>query len=485
MIILYAILGLIVLLLAVMTVRALRFKPEPIQNTEPIKVSVDTEAAIKHLSEAIQFKTISRPDPNDVEWEEFDKFAEYLKVTYPTVTEKLTREVVADHSLLYHWKGTGDDKPLALLSHMDVVPVMPGTEDDWDHDAFSGHVDDTYIWGRGTVDMKNQLIAVMEAIETLLKEGFTPSRDIYLCFGHNEEVVGSTGGGAQAIAELLKSRGVELGCVLDEGGAIHPGSMFNIDGNIGVVGIGEKGYADIKMTVKTTGGHASQPPRNSGLVQVCDAVCKLEKNLFKPRMTRTIRDMLETLGPHMGFGMRLMLANLWITSPLIKMVFTKKTTTNAMVRTTTAPTMAEGSPAGNVLPQTANVSVNYRVLQGEPIEDVMDHIRKVTKNDKIELELLRGKEPSGISPLKTPEFDLVKKTIQQIYGAIPVSPYLMLGGTDSCFFEIITDKIYCIMPFELSNEDLKGMHGTNEKIQKHKMEKGVAFFITFVKGYCG
>ncbi len=201
-------------------------------------------------------------------------------------------------------------------------------------------------------------------------------------------------------------------------------------------------------------------------------------------MTYTIRALLETLGPYMNFGMRFMLANLWITTPLVKMVFSKGVTTNAMVRTTTAPTMAEGSPAGNVLPQTANVSVNYRILQGETLQDVMDHIKKVTKNDNIELEILRGKEPSGISPLDTPEFDLVKKTIQKVYGPIPVSPYLMLGGTDSCFFEIVTDRIYCIMPFELSEEDLKGMHGTNERIHKDKLAKGIAFFITFVKNYC-
>jgi carboxypeptidase PM20D1 len=367
---------------------------------------------------------------------------------------------------------------------MDVVPVMPGTEDDWEHDAFSGHVDDEFVWGRGTLDMKDQLVCVLESVETLLEKGIAPKRTVYLCFGHNEEVVGSSGGGAQAIAQTLYKRGVRLSAVIDEGGAVVPGSTFGIDGDIAMVGVCEKGYADIKITAKHEGGHASQPPRNNGLVQVCDAVVKLEKNQFKKKLIDPVAMTFTELGKYMKFGMKVVIANLWLTKPLLLHVLSKSKLTNAMIRTTIAPTMAEGSPAGNVLPQTANISVNFRVLQGERIQDVLDHIRKVAKNDNLELEVLRGKEPSAISPMEGREFDLLKSATRKVHGDIPIAPYLMIGGTDSCFFECVSDNIYCISPCRLETDDLARIHGTNERIAKAQLEKGVRFFVEIIMDFC-
>ena len=480
------ILAWVVVVALFMILKAASMKPEEIKSGRLHDVEIDGERAAKNLSEAIKCKTISRPDPDDVDWSEFEKLVKYIEKAYPLIHKKLQKEVIAEHSLLYTWKGSDEGlKPVALLAHMDVVPVMPGTEGDWEHDAFSGHNDGTFLWGRGTLDMKHQLISILEAVETLLEKGTEPKRTVYLCFGHNEEVVGSSGGGAQAIAETLKERGVALGAVIDEGGAIVPGSTFGIEGDIAMVGICEKGYADIKMTVRHGGGHASQPPRNSGLVQVCDAVVKLEKKQFKKRLIKPVESMFLELGKYMKFGMKFILANLWIFKPLFLAVLSKAQLTNAMVRTTTAPTMAEGSPAGNVLPQSANISVNFRMLQGETTSDVMNHIKKVSKNENIELEVLRGKEPSAISPIDNDEFALIKSVTRKVHGNIPVAPYLMVGGTDSCYFECVTDNIYCICPFKLETKDLSRIHGTNERIELAQIENGVRFFAEVVLDYCG
>ncbi|MCK5129764.1 MAG: M20 family peptidase [Clostridiales bacterium] len=446
---------------------------------------VDIDKAIKNLSEMIQCKTISNPNPDLVDWKEFDKLRKYIQKSYPLVHKHLRREVIAQYSLMYTWQGTDESlEPLALLAHQDVVPVMPGTEGDWEQDAFSGRIDEQFVWGRGTLDMKHQLVCILESIETMLEKNIIPKRTVYLCFGHNEEVVGSSGGGAQEIAQTLLNRGVRLGCVIDEGGAVVDGKTFGIDGDIAMVGVCEKGYADIKITAHHDGGHASQPPKNNGLVQVCDAIVKLEKNQFKKRLIKPVEETFLELGKHMGFGMQFVLANLWLTKPLLLMVLSKSRLTNAMIRTTIAPTMAEGSPAGNVLPQTANISVNFRVLQGEKIEDVMNHIKKTSKNKNLELELLRGKEPSAISPMQGYEIDIIKITTRQLYGNIPIAPYLMVGGTDSCYFECVTDNIYCISPFKLETSDLKRIHGTNEKILKSQIENGVKFFIQLINNYC-
>ena len=476
----------IVVLLVFMLIKAASMKPGEMKKGELHDIKIDKDRTVASLSEAIKCKTISRPNPDDVDWAEFEKLGSHIEKAYPLVHKKLKKEVIAGHSFLYTWQGSDESlKPAALLAHMDVVPVMTGTEGDWEHDAFGGHVDDKFIWGRGTLDMKNQLISILEAVETLLEQNVAPKRTVYLCFGHNEEVVGSVGGGAQAIAKTLLDRGVRLGLVIDEGGAIVPGSTFGIEGDIGMVGVCEKGYADIKMTVRHEGGHASQPPRNSGMVQVCKAVLALESRQFKKRLIKPVEATFTELGKYMGFGMKFVLANLWITKPLLLAVFAKNKLTNAMIRTTIAPTMAEGSPAGNVLPQAANISVNFRVLQGEKIKDVLAHIKKAAKNDSLELEVLRGKEPSAISPMDNAEFGLIKSVTRKVHGEIPIAPYLMVGGTDSCYYECVTDNIYCIGPFRLDTKDLSRIHGTNERMEIGQLEKGIRFFAEIILDYCG
>ena len=482
---LYIVLAWVVVVLLFMVLKAVSMKPVEIKKGLLHDTEVDTDRAAANLSEAIKCKTVSRPNPEDVDWAEFEKLNRYIEKAYPLVHKMLKREVIAGHSLLYTWEGADKSlKPAALLAHMDVVPVMPGTEGDWEHDAFSGHVDSEFVWGRGALDMKHQLISILEAVETLLKQNITPKRTVYLCFGHNEEVVGSVGGGAQAIAQTLLDRGVRLGVVIDEGGAVVPGSTFGIKGDIGMVGVCEKGYADIKITARHEGGHASQPPKNNSLVQVCDAVVKLEKKQFKKRLVKPVEATFTELGKYMGFGMKLILANLWLTKPLLLAVLSKGKLTNAMIRTTTAPTMAEGSPAGNVLPQSANITINFRVLQGEKINDVLQHITKVAKNENLEAEVLRGKEPSAVSPMDNSEFELIKSATRKIHGEIPIAPYLMVGGTDSCYYECVTDNIYCISPFRMDTKDLSRIHGTNERVAIKQIENGVRFFAEIILDYC-
>ena len=475
----------VALLILIMLIRTLVFRPKDNVQEQKAEIELTSDKIAEHLSGAIKIKTVSTPDPDKTDWKEFEKFREYLIKTYPKIHETMEREVISEHSLLYKWEGTDKNKkPLALLSHMDVVPVMPGTEGDWTQGAFSGHVDEKYVWGRGTQDMKGHLIAVCEAVEQLIGQGYKPECDIYLCFGHNEEVVGSVGGGAQAIANTLKDRGIELGMVIDEGGAVVPGTMFNIKGSdLAVIGIAEKGYADIKVTCKKKGGHSSQPPKDNGLVDLAKIIVRLNKKQRKQRFTYTVKHLFDNTGRYMNFMMRFMLSNLWITKPLVLKALSNSPTTNALTRTTVTPTMAEGSPAGNVLPQTANVNINSRVLQGEKIKDVENHIKKCAKSIDIEMELLRGKEPSGVSKIDCTEYEIVKKTVKQIHGNIPVTPYLMVGGTDSCFYENICSNIFRVGPFVMTHDALGSIHGTNEKILIETLENGVRFYIQLINNY--
>ena len=424
------ILAVIAALIIITAIKASLYKQEKPQVTPMPEERVDEERVQRHLSQAIAIKTISNPDNSKVDWGEFEKFHDFLEKEYPLTHKTLKREKISQAALLYTWQGTNPDLDgIALLSHQDVVPISAGTENDWEHPAFEGYNDGEFIWGRGALDMKNHLICVMEAVETLLEEGYTPERTVYLCFGHNEEIVAGANNGAHDIMKTLKSRGIRLDSTLDEGGAIIPANVKGIlQGNLAGVGIAEKGYADFKVTVKAKGGHSSQPPVHTAAGEIADVVKDLENHKF-----------------------------------------------------TTACTMLEASPAANVLPQNASVTINFRQLPGTTLKDTEEHIRKVVKNKNIKIELLKGKEASKVSPTDTKAFKTIEKLAHQISNDNIVAPFLVMGGTDSYHYEEITDNLYRFAPFTVDASLMLTTHSTNERIPIAQLKNGVTFFKRYIK----
>lgn len=470
------ILGLVIILTALL-VRAALAKAKPMEPREPAPVDGDGKAVAARLSGAIKFKTIAFPEQEKIDGSKFIALHDYLKASYPNAAAKLKWETVKDYSLLLTWKGKGGGKPTALLAHMDVVPITPGTEADWTHEGFSGYFDGEYVWGRGTMDMKGHLIAVLEAVESMLKEGFQPQNDVYLCFGHNEEIVSAENSGARAMMEVFRQRGITLDMIIDEGGVVIPGKqLLGIPSLMAVIGTAEKGYMDVRLSCQQDGGHSSQPPKSTALGILSRAVTNLEENPARPRLIATVEGMLTTAGRYMGFGKRLIFANLWLFRPLLLKILTGKPLTNALVRTTCAATMASGSPAPNVLPQKAEVVVNMRILPGEDMEGALAWARDTIDDERVTVELIKGKNPSKESPVDTEGYRHVKATLESMYPGVLVTPYLMVGGTDSCMYEPVCEHIYRIAPFLVSNEDLKMMHGTNERISVANLLRGVEFF---------
>jgi carboxypeptidase PM20D1 len=450
---------------------------KPLEILEPTPVQGDEEGISNRLAGAIRYKTIAYADQDKIDGSQFLGLHEYLKVSYPTVAEKLKWEVVKDYSLLLTWKGQGGDKPAALLAHMDVVPVTPGTEADWTHEAFSGEFDGEYVWGRGTMDMKGHLITVLEAVEGLLKDGFQPQSDVYLCFGHNEELVSAPASGAKAIMELLKAREIKLDTIIDEGGVVIPGQdMLGIPGLLAVIGTAEKGYMDVSLTCAQDGGHSSQPPQTTALGILATALAKMEKNPMKPQLIGTVERMLTMAGRYMGFSKRMIFSNLWLFKPVLLKSLTAKPLTNALVRTTFAATMASGSTPANVLPQKAEIVANMRLLPGETMESALQKVTEVIGDDRVKVSLMKGKNPSAESSIHTDGYRLIKSTLEELYPGILVIPYLMVGGTDSCLYEPVCDNIYRIAPFMISNDEMKTIHGTNERISKMNLARGAEFF---------
>lgn len=481
--ILYAILIILAAFIVITLIRAAFYVPKK-NGYEPLpKENVDTERVAKHLSGAIQIPTVSYPDHDLVDWSQFEKFHKYLEDSYPLIHKTLTREKISKASLLYHWKGKNPDlDPIALLAHQDVVPISEGTLDNWTYPPFSGENDGEFIWGRGAMDMKNHLICVMEAVETLLEEGYVPERDVYLCFGHDEEVVASEHSGAKSIMNTLKDRGIHLDSVLDEGGAILPVNIKNIiNANLAGVGIAEKGYADFEISVKAKGGHSSQPPKHTALGELADVIKDLENHQFKSKLMPFVIDLFNQIGRRTSYPARIVTCNLWLLKPIVKLIMKNISGSASLVRTTTAVTMSQGSPAANVLPQVASVTVNFRMMPGTTTKDVEKHIRKVVKNKDIEVKVLKCKEASMFSPTDSKSFKVIDELCMRSDERNIVAPYLVMGGTDACFYEPICNNIYRFAPFHVNTKLLLCTHATNERCPVAVLDEGVSFFKRYIR----
>ena len=482
-----AALGVVGSLVAANMVRAAKFKPEKTESATLEKERVDVERYTKNLSDAIKIKTISNVDESKVDWAEFDKFHEFLKERYPLLHKTLTGETVGKASLLYKWEGKNPElDPIALLGHQDVVPISEGTEGDWEHEPFSGDIADGYVWGRGAVDMKNHLMGVMEAVETLIEDGFEPVRTVYVLLGHNEEVVASPDSGAKKMSSLLESRGVHLDAVLDEGGAILPIKVPGvIDKHLAGIGIAEKGYCDYRISVNAKGGHSSSPPNHTALGQLADVIKDIENNQFKSEVTPIVTAIIDKVGRNTSFPVRNVLCNYKLLKPVIKTVMTNIPAAASFVRTTTAVTMASGSPQANVLPQKASIAVNFRVMPGMTIADIKTHLQKVIKNKNVEIELIGGQEPSNVSPTDSRAFKAIESICQSMDKDSVVAPYLVMGGTDARNYQNICENVYRYSPFLLDTKLLMTTHGTNERIEISSFEDGLAFFKRYIKTLAG
>ncbi len=477
------ILILFALFMVITLIRAAFYKPKKIEAVKIRKTDIDENKVAEHLSKAIQFKTISKKRDEGVEWDEFYKFHKYLDETYPLVAKNTTKEVIDKASLLYCWKGKNPDlEPMALLSHQDVVPVSEGTEKDWEYDAFSGHIDGEFIWGRGALDMKNHLICVMEAVESLIAEGFVPERDVYLCFGHNEETVSTEFSGASEIVKTLEARGVHLDSVLDEGSALIKVKVNGlIDTYLAAVGTAEKGYVDMKITLHDKGGHTSAAPKHSGMAKLANAVQDLENHQFKSHWLPFLSELLGTAGRQATYLGRIVTCNLPLLTPLLKAVLTAIPQSASMVRTVTSVSMCEGSPAANVLPQRPSITVNFRPLPGDSIADVEAHVRKSIRYKDIDIEHFNGKEATRFSPTDSRAFKAIQSVEEGLHpDKVAVAPYLVMGGTDAYHYEKICDNVLRFAPFDVPLSLFLTTHATNERCPIKALEEAVIFFREYI-----
>lgn len=440
----------------------------------------DRNAMTGRLSEALRIRTISFEDPSQVDDEEFLKFHRFLERSFPEVHSELTREVVSGRSLLFTWQGETSEPAVLLLAHLDVVPIEPGTETRWTHPPFDGVVAGGSIWGRGAMDDKSSLIAILEAAERLSKTGFKPRRTICFAFGHDEELGGSSG--ATAIAALLESRGFRASFVLDEGGGIA--RVPGLTPPAALVGIAEKGTVSLELSVETDGGHSSAPPSQTTVGILSRAMARLQDRPLPAALSGPMRELFESIGAESTFPLRAVVANLWLFEPLLLRQLAAEPATNAMIRTTTAPTMIDGGVKQNVIPARARGVVNFRILPGDTTASVVEHVRRVVDDPRVRIEIVRPGsvvEPSPVSNTDDPAFATLQRAIRGDFPDAIVAPYLTIGATDARAYTGISRNIYRFVPLRLGNDAMRLMHGTNERVPVDEYIKMVGFYMHLMK----
>jgi carboxypeptidase PM20D1 len=475
-----SLLVLIVLLAAgVIGLRAIQFHSKQLAATHGYDFKLDERSFTKRLSQAVQYRTVSQ-EPSNGSFDEFLKFHKFLQESFPATHKTLTKEVVGDFSLLFTWKGQNEQlKPILLMGHMDVVPVDPPTENKWTYPPFSGEIADGYIWGRGTMDDKVSVIGILEAVEQLLALGFQPQRTVYLAFGHDEEIGGPNG--AVKIAALLDSRKVDLEYVLDEGGNITNGIIPGVAQPVALVGIAEKGYLSLELTVESSGGHSSIPPSDAAIGILSSAIYKLQTTPFPTRLTEPTLKLLEFIGPELPWMQRMALSNLWLFEPWVRKHLEKSPVGTAMIRTTQAPTIFEAGIKENVLPTKARSVVNFRLLPGDTIATVRSRVRKIIGDPQIEVTPLSVRmEPSPISDIESEAFGKLHSAIRQIEPTPLVAPALLVAATDSRHYSKLTKNIFRFLPISLGLEDTRRYHGTDERISIKDYERCVRFYATLM-----
>ena len=481
--------GLLLLVLAsIVIARTFLVSSKQVAPLPPSAGKIDSAKATRDLSGAIPFQTISweqggTPEQKKATQEAFAGFHSYLEKTFPPVYAKLQHETVGAYNLLFTWQGSNSSlKPMLLMGHQDVVPIEAGTEPKWTHPPFSGAIAEDMIWGRGTMDDKVTVVGVLEAVDALLAENFQPQRTVYLAFGQDEEIGGLQG--AELIGQLLKSRGVEIEFLQDEGGLITKGMVPGVSAPVAVIGTSEKGYLSLVLSVDTEGGHSSMPPKASSIGILSDAVHRIETHPMPPHIRGPVSQFLDYAAGSASFPLNAVFKNMWLFAPLVQRVLASSPDTNALLRTTAAPTIFRAGEKDNIMPSRAEAVVNFRILPGDTIASVTEHVREVVRDPRVKLKPISGEpptEPSKQSSPESPNFKRLQRTLTQIYPDAVSVPFVYIAASDTKHYASITRDVYRFLPILADTADLERIHGTNERIGVHNFAKAVQYYAELIR----
>ncbi len=480
LIVLYCVLGIVGALLLFMIARTFFVRPKK-KETERFLCAVDKEEAARILSGAVRVPTVTAYKEGD-DQTPFLQFHEYLEKSFPLIFARAEKTIINKYSLILKIKGKNPDlMPGCFLAHQDVVPAA---KEGWEVDPFSGEIKDGYVYGRGSQDMKSQMIASLLGLELLLREGKEPERTVYYCFGHDEEFTGKEG--AKFIVKYLLENNIRFEFVIDEGGTMIDGSMVGIKNRqVALIGTCEKGYADYLLTATRDGGHASSPKRKSSVDEIAEAVYDLARSPMKRTFSKPLKQMYRTLAPYMNPIYKFFMVNSdllgWFLRPVLGFI---NPILNATMRSTFAFTQLKGSDAPNVIPVKASAVVNVRINIGETRADVLKHMKKVV-GKRIEVsEMENTFDPSPVSLTDTETYATLVRSIEEVYENFVVAPYPFIAASDSKWYYSVSNGVYRFTPFVYGKDDQKRIHGLNERCKIDGLGRAVVFYRRLIENLC-
>lgn len=470
--------ALIVVFLAVVTVRTLRFTPKPQPQLSQEEVSFDRDAAVDALAQLVRCKTVSYNDHSQEDEGEFQKLISLLPNLYPNVMETCEFQQLPDRALLLRWPGKTPGDPAVMMAHYDVVPV---NEDAWDKPPFEAILEDGVLWGRGTLDTKVTFNGILSASNHLIAQGFRPEHDVYFAFSGGEEVNGL---GAPNIVAWFREQGIHPALVVDEGGAVVENVFPGVKVPCGLIGIAEKGMMNAQFRARSQGGHASAPKPHTP-VGVLSAACKrVEDHPFKAHIQGPAAQMFDTLGRYSTPLYRVIFANLWYFGWLLDLLAKKSGgEMNALLRTTVAFTQMQGSSARNVIPPEATMVANMRLNPSDSVSSALDYLKKTVADDSVEITALESFEPSPVSETGCEAWDKVAASVAETWRGCVVAPYLMVQCSDSRHYGPISNHVYRFSAMDLTAQERSTIHGNNERIRVETVAKAVEFYIRLL-GRC-
>lgn len=467
----------IVGLLCVIAFNTIRYTPTKAAYVETSVPQVDADIVAQKLSEAIQFRTVSHPVGTLGRPEAYQEFIDWLGGAFPNASGAMERTIVGGFTPLYLWEGSDSaQRPILINGHYDVVPI----EGEWSRDPWAGEISDGYVWGRGALDMKGSVVSVLEAVDQLAASGFQPQRDIYIALTQDEEI-GGAGGAASVIAHFEENQ-IDIDWSLDEGSFVLRDIISSIDNDIASINVAEKGYMTVQITATGTGGHSSLPHRDTAVSNLARAIVELQDDPVPGGLTDVSESFFDTLGPHMGIGERVLFANRWLFKPLLEKVLSGTNTTDAMLRTTKAPTMLVGSKTENVLPQAASVFVNFRLHPRDDEQSVLSHISDQIHQDHVEVEVLSARAASPVSAHNNDAFERLSLAARAVFGDVVVVPGLTIAGTDSARYSQYAENSYRFLPFVFTSEDIALLHGKDERISIENLGRAVQYYTVLLRG---
>lgn len=477
----------LLVLIAVVAVRTIMFAETNVAQVERLTVDVDEARIVQHMSQAIAFKTISTGNSDTQSYSEFARFKEWLQKSYPEVVAGLKLEVIADHTMLFQWLGANSElKPILLTAHYDVVPVVPGTEKDWKHAPFSGAVADGYVWGRGAMDDKSAIVVMLEATTQLLKEGFRPERTIYFSFGHDEEIGGQEG--ANGVVEYLKQQAVQLAWSLDEGSFISTGMFPGVAKPVASINVAEKGSVTFDLIANGPGGHSSIPGPEVAIDILAKALLKVRNTPVPGELEGLSAEMIDGIARNGPLALRVLAANKWLFGGLLEDQLSASNMGNAMIRTTTAPTMLSAGVKSNVISPTATATINFRLHPRDTPEGVKAHLQSLIDDQRVEVRIQGDGMyalASEVSSRDNDAYKVIAKIARQVFGDIVVVPGLTVAGTDTKHYSKVADNSYRFQYMVVSPEEISGFHGTNERVRIDNLVKATSAYYLLMKESAG